>query len=1016
MAFWTGARQGPGSATTHSTDGLEVERRRFRRPNEDALKSTEAAALLRAYEEAGLGWFWSTDVDGRLTYLTPSFAALLGVSVKDRAQLTALLRRTDDNVEDGRTLPLLLNRHAPFDKLVVSSASKRLERHWALSGTPRYDRSGTFLGFVGSGVDVTDQRESARQADRLAMFDGLTGLPNRLRFDGRLRQVLRHAAHAGTVCAVLQIDLDRFKQVNDTLGHPAGDTLLKQVAQRLAVAVGETEDVFRVGGDEFQVILPECNDREVARNIGERIISSLSQPYLIGGSRCIIGASVGIALAPSDGDSGQELVQKADLALYAAKQAGRGRTAFFTSDLLRSAADKRALEGDLRDAIARGELHVFYQPIVNSSTQYTTGVEALVRWHHPERGMISPALFIPIAEDAGLIGALGEWVLRKACEDAASWPGRLRVAVNVSPLQVTEGALPGIVLSALAHSGLCPSRLELEITEGVFLSDSAAADSVLASLKEIGVRLALDDFGTGYSSLGYLRTAPFDKIKIDQSFVRSATLPGSRNAAIIAAIVALASALGMETTAEGIESHDQLDLIRRLRVSHVQGFIYSQAVSTDELQTQLAAGDWRIAPAGPSMQRSERVSMYRRAKAIFGNHQRPILIRNLSETGALIEGLDDIPFDSRVIIDLGEGQLAFAKVLRSRNRQQGVVFEEALVSDADGSLRTRKAVSPYLLRTSGIFGLPEATNAFALAAENTEALDAYAAKLGLVSSPVGSSAVSRSSGAAKACGGVLDRLPPTLAEIGERSRSMLFGSDWETSLAWSAFNEHFVPAFGHLRPDGLAPSVLGSWLQSKAERDDLDSETIAQLQVVLAKLYVQAVQQAAGSGLGTGTADSEAVDARDVHERPLSTAEIERLMRAAEASPNAQLKFIVALLMLTRVRQRDLLEAQWSQVDFGQKVLVLPGLNGGANRRVPLSQSACDLLMSLPKWPGCSYIIANPATHKPYRSFAISWDTARKKAELADVEIDDLRHCRNSEHLLVGLAGSSTACPDPAPR
>jgi integrase len=252
-------------------------------------------------------------------------------------------------------------------------------------------------------------------------------------------------------------------------------------------------------------------------------------------------------------------------------------------------------------------------------------------------------------------------------------------------------------------------------------------------------------------------------------------------------------------------------------------------------------------------------------------------------------------------------------------------------------------------------------------------------------------------------------LPLTLAEIGDRSRSALFGGDWETSLAWSAFNEHFVPAFGHLRPDGLAPSVLGSWFQSKAERDDLDSESIAQLQVVLARLYVQAMQEAAGSELDASAMNAQAVDIRDVHERPLSTAELDRLMRAAEASSNSQLKFIISLLMLTRVRQRDLLEAKWSQVDFEQKVLVLPGTSGGVDRRVALSQAACDLLLTLPRWPGCPYVIANPATQKPYRSFATSWDTARKKADLADVEIDDLRHCRISEHQLTRLMNSPTA-------
>jgi len=339
---------------------------------------------------------------------------------------------------------------------------------------------------------------------------------------------------------------------------------------------------------------------------------------------------------------------------------------------------------------------------VCGQTNCVTGVEALIRWHHPERGPISPALFIPIAEEANLIEQIGEWASRRACEDAVSWPGKLRVAVNVSPIQFANEGFAGLVKNVLASSRLPASQLELEITEGVFLSDSIETDDMFAALKNVGVRLALDDFGTGYSSLGYLRSAPFDKIKIDQSFVRGATEPGSRNGAIIAAIVALAAALDMDTTAEGIESLDQLDLVRKLNVSHIQGYIYSRAVPNDELCRMLKAGDWVIEPSGPARQRNDRQSVYRKAGAIHGDHCYPVIIRNISTTGALMEGLMDIPLGTEFVLDFGEGQLTVATVRRSEAFQQGVEFEQRLVSDGNGGLCTRHRVSPYLLAMAGL--------------------------------------------------------------------------------------------------------------------------------------------------------------------------------------------------------------------------------------------------------------------------------------------------------------------------
>lgn len=900
MSLWDGQRFAPAphaelTRAKGPPAGLEAE---SNAASEARLSPGEASSLVRAHEDSGLGWFWATDAEGRVTYITPRLAGLVSTHPENciGARLTDLFVQRDRDEGAGRTLAFLLTKQSKFEKLVVRSCRQDDGALWSIAGVPQFDSDGTFRGFKGTGADVTEQLQSTEHASRLAMYDALTGLPNRLRMTEVLRSDLTAFAVHKKSCAVMLLDLDRFKQVNDTLGHPAGDELLRQVADRLSRIVGDKERIFRLGGDEFQVIVRDRSDREPLEDLGNRIIAMLSQPYSIAGRRCIIGASVGIAVSPNDGLTSEELIRNADLALYDAKGRGRGCVSFFSRELLKEAEDKRILEDDLRDALARGEICVFYQPLVNARTNVVTGVEALVRWQHPERGLISPELFIPIAEEANLIASLGEWVLRKACEDAATWPGNLRVAINVSPIQFANGSLPAIVTSALASSGLPPERLELEITEGVFLSDSGATDSMFAALKELGVRLALDDFGTGYSSLGYLRTAPFDKIKIDKTFVRAATLPGSRNAAIIAAIVALAEALGMETTAEGIETEDQLELIQNLRVSHVQGYIYSAAISSDALHEKLQDGTWTVVPAGPKRQRSERVSMFRKVRAIFGNHQRQVLIRNLSETGALVEGLDDVPFGSQLIIDFGDGNLIFATVNRSRNRQQGLAFEEALVLDEGGTFRSPYQVSNYALQTAG---LPGVGNSHAL----------------------------------------------------------------------------------------VAP-------------DDNNAESLAELRVKLGIPQARPAIPVYGAPLGAaGRAQGGGYGSRDLHERPLSQEELQRLIEAAEESTNQQLKYIVMLLIRTRVRQRDLLEARWEHFDLAKGVWTIPSQEHGNERRVMLSAKAIELIRELPRWDECPFLLANPTTKMPYRSFTASWHTARVKAQLSDVEIDDLRFCTLDENM-----------------
>ena len=533
----------------------------------------DAAALCYAYEDIGLGCFWSTDATGRVTYLSPAAQAALGGEDGGFGRNFNELFLPSQG-ESERSLPFLMTRMRRFEKHVVRSERAGKILWWAVSAEP-VEVKGAFSGFLGHCEDITSERRTAEESSHLAMHDALTGLINRRRMSQLLERTLTNCATQGSPCAVMMIDLDRFKQVNDTLGHAAGDALLKQVAERLVRVVGNKEHVARLGGDEFQVIFPGQEDRGILGTIATDIIAVTSQPYSIDGNRCIIGASVGVAISPFDGDGSEELVRNADLALYAAKGGGRGGFRFFIKDLLKAAEDRRLLEEDLRDALERGELEVHYQPVVRAADNRVVGVEALVRWNHPEKGMISPARFIPIAEESNLIKGIGEWVLRRACAEAAAWPGHLRVAVNVSPVQFADEGFPALVANAIASSGIEAGRLELEITESVFLQEGGTTNERFKALKGLGVRLALDDFGTGYSSLGYLKNAPFDKIKIDQSFVRGATEAGSRNRAIIAAIVALAQALNMETTAEGVESFDQFNLMKSLNVTLVQGFIYS---------------------------------------------------------------------------------------------------------------------------------------------------------------------------------------------------------------------------------------------------------------------------------------------------------------------------------------------------------------------------------------------------------------------------------------------------------
>jgi diguanylate cyclase (GGDEF)-like protein/PAS domain S-box-containing protein len=455
------------------------------------------------------------------------------------------------------------------------------------------DRTETVLVAI---VDVTERKQAEARIAHMAHHDALTGLPNRVLFHERLDEALGRVRRSGENLAVLCLDLDHFKSVNDTLGHPVGDELLRAVSARLRQCCRHNELVARLGGDEFAIIQPLTGTPVEASELAIRLISVVSEPYDVHGHEVVIGASIGIALAPADGEESDGLLRNADMALYRAKADGRGTSHFFEPEMDRRLQARRALELDLRKAFANGDFELFYQPLVTIESNEVSGFEALLRWRHPERGMISPMEFVPLAEEIGLITPLGEWVLRQACVEAERWPGALKIAVNLSPVQFRNRGVVHAVMSALAHSGLAPDRLELEITESVLLGETEANLATLHQLRKIGVRISMDDFGTGYSSLSYLRSFPFDKIKIDRSFV-SEMVGRPDCLAIIRAITGLGASLGIATTAEGVETPEQLESLRAEGCTEVQGFLFSPPRPAGELSALMLERPDRTADA-----------------------------------------------------------------------------------------------------------------------------------------------------------------------------------------------------------------------------------------------------------------------------------------------------------------------------------------------------------------------------------------------------------------------------------
>ncbi|MEQ1547988.1 MAG: EAL domain-containing protein [Chakrabartia sp.] len=658
-----------------------------RKPHQQASQPGEVAlALVEAYEQGGRGWFWRTDAEGYLTYLSPQLAAHIGCTVDDLlGTLFSSLVTGDaddfDTAQRERTVEFTLSARMRFSDIAVCAAGMR-DNWWSLSGTPAKDANGRFAGFVGSAVDLTDAEKSESDAANMALYDPLTALPNRRLMHRTLEELLRKKGNRAADCSLLLLDLDRFKHVNDTLGHPVGDALLKQVAKRLDRVVDTLGQVGRLGGDEFMVIVPSLTDKEELARLCQSIIMRLSLPFVIDDATVQIGATIGVALAPFDGDNTDELTRNADLALYAAKAAGKGVHRFYQPAMHEVANARRALENDLRDVLCLEQMDIMFQPIVDAKSEVPVGFEALIRWNHPKLGAVEPSHFIPIAEEVGQITRIGEWVLRKACMQAALWPEHLFLSVNMSPVQFTSPGLVAMVMSALAESGLSPTRLEIEITEGVFLEDNDTINNIFHALAGMGVRLVLDDFGTGYASLGYLNRVPLNKIKIDRSFIKGASASGRESRAIVQAIIGLANSLDMQTVAEGAETLDELEYVRALGCTQIQGFVFGRPMTADHAAV-LANNCQAKAADTPDVEveRGLRMALLRIVKIHCEGEILTATMRNISEIGALIEVDGDARISTPLNIEFSDDMIVPATIKWRKESKIGVEFDEKIDVD-----------------------------------------------------------------------------------------------------------------------------------------------------------------------------------------------------------------------------------------------------------------------------------------------------------------------------------------------
>jgi diguanylate cyclase (GGDEF)-like protein len=666
------------------------------------MSDGERLAMLDELEQSGLGWFWASDASGNLTYISNAIAQRLDLPLTDLVgQSLPGIFVAADREGRSKSLALMIGAHKPFSGMAVRAMRQPEGAVLRLSGQPVTDSDGSFAGFRGTGADITEEFYREEETARLARYDSLTGLSNRHRMAHLIDTTLTAFKAARRNCAVMMIDLDRFKHVNDTLGHAAGDELLKQVAARLGRAIDRDCEIGRLGGDEFQVMIPDVDDRGVLGELAMKAIAMLRQPFSLEDGRCVIGASVGIAIAPHDGVTRDEITRAADLALYAAKNGGRGQYRFFSGELENETIFRRRLEQDLGTALSDEQLFLCFEPIVEATSQAVCALEAHVCWNHSDRGMIDEEEFAQIVEGSSLVGDVGRWAIGEACRRAASWPDSVRVAVNVPVSLFLADNFIELVGEALDDAAIAPARLELEISEAVFFGDTSIVDRTLAGLFKLGVRLTLDEFGSGYSSLAYLRRAPFDSIKIDEKLVAEAERQDSRELGLVRAIVALAGALQMDTIANGIETPQLLASLSECGVRFLQGPIFSEPVDHDTVAQEMSGDSWNIVPGTERNRRARRRTVFRKIQVIHDDYTYEVTLRNLSKTGALIQGLAEVPRGTQFVVDLGGGQLAVATVTRSNGDVQGLEFEQSLIEDGSGGLCTRNRVSPYALAAAG---------------------------------------------------------------------------------------------------------------------------------------------------------------------------------------------------------------------------------------------------------------------------------------------------------------------------
>jgi diguanylate cyclase (GGDEF)-like protein len=560
-----------------------------------ALEEREqtVSLLLREYESSDADWLWQTNAKLCFQNVSARFARAIGRPIEEIEGLSLLdfiksLPRGDQGARRARAAAMAtIGRKDGFSEIVLSIPTGAGIRSIELSARPTFNKQGRFIGYHGVGSDVTAARQAADRIEHMARHDALTGLPNRLQLMEDLGGALRQAQARGEQCALLLVDLDRFKTINDSLGHVAGDHLLQQVSRSFETVISDEMTAGRLGGDEFAIVVPHAAGRDELEQLCLALVSALQGPFLYREQRLFVGASVGVAIGPRDGDTVEEMIRNADLALYRAKAGSGNDIRFYEPALHARAEERRRIELALHGAMDSAEFNLVYQPVVLAGSGEISSFEALLRWNNPELGQIPPAKFIPIAEETGMLGRIGEWVLRTACREAASWPEDISIAVNVSPRQLRDPGFIVTLVSALTQAGLDPSRLELEVTETVFLELTGATQKVLQQIQSLGVKLAMDDFGTGYSSLGYLRRADFDTLKIDRSFVQSISSEDPESTAIIRAVVALAGSLGMKTVAEGVATAEQLALVRALGCDRIQGYIFSRPVTGTAVRAML---------------------------------------------------------------------------------------------------------------------------------------------------------------------------------------------------------------------------------------------------------------------------------------------------------------------------------------------------------------------------------------------------------------------------------------------